>query len=282
MDPFIYNTLGYIYYYGRCNDGVPEYDEALKYFSVGAANGIHESIYKLADMLQNGCGAPKSEKGAAQLILGLYDESLEMFCNENYACKLADVAFRIGKLFEYGRGVEKDIELAFLHYLIAEYAISKRMEMYDFYGDKKVKKACDDAYDRVSDELPEGYLSGVQRFDNPGPLGYMLSESAGIDVTIDKKGRNYYLTAERIVSEDTLKNVLITMPEAGYCELTNKVTLQLKGVKNLSADDFPSKAFITRIRYNEDDDMWEFFYRDTLMLAFSCKEFLFENYKYDL
>jgi len=29
------NTLGYIYYYGRCNNGVPEYDEAFKYFSIG-------------------------------------------------------------------------------------------------------------------------------------------------------------------------------------------------------------------------------------------------------
>ena len=27
------NTLGYIYYYGRCNGGVPEYDKAFRYFS---------------------------------------------------------------------------------------------------------------------------------------------------------------------------------------------------------------------------------------------------------
>lgn len=31
------NTLGYIYYYGRCNGGVPEYEKAFKYFSIGHA-----------------------------------------------------------------------------------------------------------------------------------------------------------------------------------------------------------------------------------------------------
>ena len=31
---FLANTLGYIYYYGRCNNGNPEYELAYKYASM--------------------------------------------------------------------------------------------------------------------------------------------------------------------------------------------------------------------------------------------------------
>ena len=45
--PFYYNSLGYIYYYGRTNGGEPEYDKAYAYFSVGAVHGIFESMYRI-------------------------------------------------------------------------------------------------------------------------------------------------------------------------------------------------------------------------------------------
>ena len=32
---FYANTLGYIYYYGRTNKGVPEYEAAYKYYAIG-------------------------------------------------------------------------------------------------------------------------------------------------------------------------------------------------------------------------------------------------------
>ena len=55
-NPTYANTLGYIYYYGRCNKGVPEYDKAFQYFSIGATHGVMESMYKQADMYLSGKG----------------------------------------------------------------------------------------------------------------------------------------------------------------------------------------------------------------------------------
>ena len=46
-NPYFANTLGYIYYYGRCNNGIPEYEKAFQYFSVGAAHDVIESMYKI-------------------------------------------------------------------------------------------------------------------------------------------------------------------------------------------------------------------------------------------
>lgn len=66
------NTLGYIFYYGRCNDGVPENEKALKYFTVGANGGIYESMYKLADMYINGYGTDKNKRAAEYLISSVY------------------------------------------------------------------------------------------------------------------------------------------------------------------------------------------------------------------
>ena len=42
---FLANTLGYIYYYGRCNGGIPEYETAYKYFSFAAFNGVYSKYF---------------------------------------------------------------------------------------------------------------------------------------------------------------------------------------------------------------------------------------------
>ena len=61
------NTLGYTFYYGRCNGGVPEYEEAFKYFSIGHAYSYFESTYKLADMFTHGYGVVKDGESANYL-----------------------------------------------------------------------------------------------------------------------------------------------------------------------------------------------------------------------
>jgi TPR repeat protein len=65
-NPQYANTLGYIYYYGRCNNGVPEYDQAFYYFSYAAANGLYEGMYKLADLFWHGYGCKKAPKLPAE------------------------------------------------------------------------------------------------------------------------------------------------------------------------------------------------------------------------
>ena len=56
------NTLGYIYYYGRCNGGEPEYEKAFPQFSYAAANGLFEAIYKLGTCTATGTAAGKARR----------------------------------------------------------------------------------------------------------------------------------------------------------------------------------------------------------------------------
>lgn len=69
------NTLGYIYYYGRCNGGEPEYEKAFSQFSYAAANGLFEAIYKLGDLYSHGYGCRKSEETAQNLYHMVYNET---------------------------------------------------------------------------------------------------------------------------------------------------------------------------------------------------------------
>ncbi len=78
------NTLGYIYYYGRCNGGVPEYEKAFKYFSIGHAYSYFESTYKLADMLAHGYGVVKDGESANHLYWSVYKENLKRFIRGDF------------------------------------------------------------------------------------------------------------------------------------------------------------------------------------------------------
>lgn len=276
-NPYHYNTLGYIYYYGRVNNGVPEYDKAFQYFSVGAANGLFESTYKLADMFLAGKGCIKSKNAGASLILSIYNENRENFCNEHFEGEFADVALRLGGLYERGDGVEKDIEKAYAHYLEAETAIKERVSRYDFYGDKKVERNIKEALERVIPILPMNFFSNFVTYREPWFIGDLLSNSAGLDLTLYKEKGFYRLEAEGFKSETANGTTLVNVPELKYCKLVKKVTMYL----DISAEvlsnvgDLPFKVFITSISYDEDSKIWSFLCGDRVMLQIKTSGFMF-------
>ena len=131
------NTLGYIYYYDRCNNGEPEYDKACKYFSMGMHGLIYESAYKLADMYLWGKGVAKNEHAAFQLISWVYDHTYERFLLGEDT-KFADAALRMGNAFRYGKGVSQSWFNALHYYTIADFAIRRRVNGEKQFGDSKV------------------------------------------------------------------------------------------------------------------------------------------------
>ena len=117
-DPRYANTLGYIYYYGRCNEGVPEYEKAFHYFGIAAANGMYEGMYKLADMFYHGYGCKESKRTARSLYGMVYEDCLKKFmAGEN--TDFADAALRMGNVFAKGIDEEIDYTSAYYYYLQA-------------------------------------------------------------------------------------------------------------------------------------------------------------------
>lgn len=274
-DPFICNTLGYIYYYGRCNDGVPEYDKALKYFSVGAACGVYESQYKLADMYLAGNGVPQNKCAAANVIDKLYGECIKAFCDGQYDGKFADVAYRMAGLCERGDGMEEDMLSAYACCLQARFSINKRMELMNYYGDKKVKANIETALERVEKKLPEDTFMESFALTSPRIFGALLSKSVGLDIEVFEKDGSWYIKARRMHSEDNPPYALITIPEMKLCDYMEEATYRLQGIDE---DEMKStKAFITTIHYDENEGVWQFLCRKQVMLAIKSSKFVFEG-----
>ena len=100
QNPWAANSLGYIYYYGRTTNGVPDYDKALRYFTIASLADISEAKYKLCDMMTDGKGFPtKMPEIAFKALIPLYHDLVDEFKGENYSCEFADVAIRMGNFY---------------------------------------------------------------------------------------------------------------------------------------------------------------------------------------
>ncbi|MBR1905604.1 MAG: sel1 repeat family protein [Clostridiales bacterium] len=227
------NTLGYIYYYGRCNNGVPEYDEAFKYFSIGHAFTYYESTYKLADMFAHGYGVVKDEKTANHLYWSVYDQNLTRFINGDYECKFADAALRIGNCFRYGYGEEVDIGAAYYYYLQADLAIRKRIEAANHYGDTVVFNGIQHALEEVRQQYHK--KGRTLSFNYPRWIDWTLIDHRWCKIKIHElKGGVLSLKASPVSRRDesSAPMMLITVAKSDYCELRDSI--HVKTSKNSS------------------------------------------------
>ena len=218
------NTLGYIYYYGRTNDGVPQYDLALKYFSIGEAYGYFESTYKLADMYMKGQGVPKDEMAAFALVSRYFNETLKKFLMGEDSC-MADLALRMGRMLWNGTGTEKDEHEAYWMLNLAEYAIDRRMKCDRQYGDEKVKAAIDTEIKKCREKL-ENVPAKKVHFDYLPFINTIIDEGYLLDIKIEeqKNGLKFFIRPVQKLREEKTPKILINIPEQNYCRETDYIT----------------------------------------------------------
>ena len=137
-DMDVTRPIGYIYYYGRNNNGIPQKEKAFQFFVLGHLAGYFESTYKLADCYLHGYGTIKSNKTAYELVNSLYNKTYNHFLNGHHS-KYADIALRMGNFYKNAIYVSKDLELAKSYYLKARCAIKERLkEINEYPGDRSV------------------------------------------------------------------------------------------------------------------------------------------------
>lgn len=221
------NTLGYIYYYGRCNGGVPEYEEAFKYFSIGHAYTYFESTYKLADMLAHGYGVVKDGESANRLYWGVYQQTSERFIKGDLESKFADAALRMGNCFRDAIGTQKDLETAYYYYLQADYAIRERTRVANHYGDTVVFNGVQKALADVRNEYTK--TGRIETFYNPGWIKWTLIDHRRCKLII-KELKDGVLAIDaspmKRRKEKEAPKMLITVPKADYCELRKKIRIK--------------------------------------------------------
>ncbi len=245
-DPITANTLGYDCYYGRVNGGKPEYDKALKYFSFGAAFGVTESVYKLADMLANGYGIRKNEKAAFNLIAHKYESARKSFCKGDFWGSFADLALRMGKS---AKDIFNDYEESFAYYLEASFAIRKRMNVRDFFGDEKVAKAIEEGLKRAREEYIEEVGDCKKNATSASLptecLEPFFARNQLFKMRIDKLNSQTYriqfiYAGNPYNTDESHEKLLVVLPEYEYCELVDTLTFDVRFSKKT---DIPLKEW---------------------------------------
>jgi hypothetical protein len=266
------NTLGYIYYYGRCNGGVPEYDKAFYYFSIAAANGMYEGMYKLADMYMQGYGCKKSPRTARRLYEFVYEDTLKRFL-EGDDTNFADAALRIGNVFAKGISENENPMMAYLYYLQAEYAAKLRAEDSDFFGNTTVLMNIQKAIDETKLELPEDYFSDYLDFYEPIYFEELVEDGNRCELTYseDEEG-NTVLTAKRLKPRRSKepKGILITIPWIQYCERRTDVSFTLIEPSELWLKMDAESVRYDYCEFNHEEQQYEFYYDEDLVAYVKC------------
>lgn len=225
-ETFYVNALGYIYYYGRT--AAPDYKKAFHYFSIAALDGVYESQYKIADMLIKGVPYVQNIDLAGQILEKIYRENLELFLRKNYDCKFADIALRIGTYIkdcvipDSDKFLGFDYEKALHYYLQAKFAIQKRIEVGNFFGDGQVVKNIEEAIEEVSKSIVfQNDLSCVTGCS----LGKIFPEATNqhtiIEVKISNDHKSFHVTAVELDKEPKPAKLFVTIADANFCNLVD-------------------------------------------------------------
>lgn len=224
------NTLGYIYYYGRLSDGVPDYEKAFYYYSVASTFGVTESKYKLADMFLKGQFVKKNTMLAASMIEKLYGEYRYRFEQGEFDGEFADVALRMGNIqLEELNPISADLMKfrAYRFYLQAEFALTLRMQENSFFGDETVKKKLRTKMAELSPDIPHARktykdTAPTQLFEFIGSHAYCLYElkikhlkNDRVKVTVTRSSR---------YDERDSGMTLVCYPYFDCCDLTDSIS----------------------------------------------------------
>ena len=278
-DPYAANSLGYIYFYGRVNEGIADYEKAFKYFSFGALAGIDESRYKAADMLINGLGTRRNLDMGLNLIVDGYQEAMADFCEGNYDNKLADYALRMGNACRdnliYGMGLRD----AYKFYLEAEFAIKKRREINEEYGDDQVEQNIKNEMANIREHVGIPGSGGVLRADFPVYINQLFDDRYPVKVSIDvpRDSREGTLTISRLRFEGDMPDlppeaagselikfldsppILASYPELSFAELTSEITYILEEVELVKTPEKSNHFLSDAFRRNDVTNSLEFY-----------------------
>lgn len=246
---FYANTLGYIYYYGRCNNGIPQYEEAYKYFSFASFNGIYEAQYKTADMYKNGYGVIKSVETSNNIIWKLYEENRKYIANGEFDCKFADIAFRVGNSYRDDEDIEEsDFDEMLYYYMQADFAIRMRMKCSDYYGDSKVCSVIQNALAETKKLMDFEAEKKMNYYDLAGIFGDTLSAGIKLELKIKPLKNNRY---KMTFKPHSAKMMFLTVPDLEICGMYEKLGVILKTDGVISESLFEKTLLVDKINYND-------------------------------
>lgn len=289
-DPLAANALGYLYYYGLTNNGIPQYDKAFPLFSYGVLDGIDESVYMAAIMLIHGRGTVKNIDMGLNLLVDGYRNCLYDFCREIFDCRFAEFAMHMGDCcldgVIYGMGM-KD---AYRFFLEAQYAAEKRREAGDplaVVDEEKIERTLsyireqvelDPARNELKADFPV-YINQIYEDRYPVRVSITENKEANeITLTIRKFDlkdlfRHFHISLEDVgpASEDMKAElspkILTTYPELSWTELVSEIEYTLENGTILKLPDRKGPFLSDGFRKDDATNALEFYAHGEVVAA---------------
>lgn len=227
------NTLGFMYYDGRLTNGIPDYEEAFKYFSIGHAFGIYESTFKLVDMSLNGVLVSKNYELAGSLIERVYNDTRYRFEDGDFEGAFAEAAMHMGevqlKAFSINPESPDYIRAqAYGFFLQAKYALSMRAKFGTSISDRELAKKIDKYIVGLIGDFKIRKSSLKSSY--PGPLkDFIQYRTYGkFELSLKQlKNQRIKVTVTKLPERgfDEPQKTLLTYREFGCCSLTDTISI---------------------------------------------------------
>ena len=277
-DALYANSLGYIYYYDRV-DGGPDYEKALHYFGISAANGLHEGMYKLADLFRHGYGCRKSLRTARSLYGIVYEDSIKYFLQGNHG-NFADAALRMGIVYSEGIAEEIDHCSAYHYYLQAAYAAALRAEDSDFFGDEAVARNTQKALAEAEARLSEDYFEEFTDHEVPVLFQRLCADNYRCVLTrLSLPDGSTQLYAERIPTHSVPRPefILVTIPERKFCKRTLAVSYTVDKNAQIRFKNDAMKVKFDYCCWNDVESRYDFYHDDEVTAWVKAENYRFSE-----
>jgi hypothetical protein len=179
-------------------------------------------------MYLHGYGTPVNKFVARNLVNLFYEENEKRFLDGDFECNFADLALRKANL------CRDDIESGdpLYYYLIADFAIKKRLE-FNYFGDTSVAMKIHDEIAKYEKDRP---ISHKKTHTSCYPYALNIAMQGSIcKITFKELKSGIKITAKRMPpsGKDKARSFFIVEPYARYCILTDNVSETAKDVSNI-------------------------------------------------
>lgn len=263
--------VGYMEYHGLGNDGVPNYDAALKYFVIALAADYPQVKYLIGDMLYEGKGMLRNVSGARAYYEQAYARLKKDYEEGNNAHYFAEASYRMARLLEEQPENALEIPEAYGYYLESALALHYEEEN-EFVFEQ----------DMILDEVTERirYLSSMLY-----PFTNMVSDLI-LDLSVFEKFVDLYgvftieytqadMDTYRIHCETKEKNrnFVVRCPWMNFAMRTNEIVIYAKETAFLFFED--KKIDVDRVEVKGERVCM--FYQDKLVGDIQAQSYIIDT-----
>jgi hypothetical protein len=241
--PELARRIGKIYA-GVGTNGMPDWEQAYKYYSIAAIGKDAEASYLLADMFLLGHGVERNNTNAKNLVWEHYYEQMELF-NQGKENWFAEYAYEAGQV-AVADFPEIEFQEAYRYFLQADTAEKTKVnadKIHHEYFLRMTSSIMESLLPNTNYSHPRNYLQYdcLESF-----ITEALDNDSNLILTMHKDDAigEEFITLKRQKTEEGIQpKLLVTVPQAQYCAQVDEVTLTVDNLADSDLEEGKEYAF---------------------------------------